>query len=182
MTEHPTFEMQVWDASRKLWPHALRLARNNADQAEDMLSEAVISALTSKTRPNREIKPWLYGVLRNKFLNAKRKGYANLQAGGPRLTFMETLPDTQRDICTPEAILIAKQGLQRALAVQKVSKPKTRISVHRNAKLTDADVIYIRTTGRNRPTKHLMAQFGVGFDTISRIRKGLSYQHVGTTA
>lgn len=174
-----TYEMQVWEASRNLWRHALKLTRSNVVAAEDIMSEAVISALTTKTRPD-EIQAWLYRALRSKFLDGKRKGYTYLKdaSNGPRLVFTDTLPDTQQDICTPEAILIAKQGLRRALAAQKVSKPKTRTRVHKNAKLTDAEVIYIRGAGRNRPTKHLMAQFGVGFDTIARIRKGLSYAHI----
>jgi hypothetical protein len=167
-----TFEIQVWNASRKLLPHALRLTRNNTDRAEDLLSEAVMSALTSKTRPDHKVQPWLYGVLRNRFIDEKRRSRGRNCAQEPRLIFMDTLPDTEQDLCTPEAILLAKQGLQRALAAQKVSPPK----VHKNAKLTAADVIYIRSTGRNTPTKELMVKFGVGFDTINRIKKGQSYK------
>ena len=171
-----TFEMQVWDASRKLWPHALRLARNDSILAEDLLSEAVISALTSNTRPNRDVGPWLYGVLRNRFIDRRRRSNGRNCGHEPRLIFTDTLPDTEQDLCTPEAILLAKQGLERALAMQTNVRP---VRVHKNAKLTTVDVIYIRTKGRNVPTKDLMKQFGVGFDTIARIRKGVSYVGVG---
>lgn len=166
-----TFEMQIWNASRKLWPHALKLARHDVTYAEDLLSEAVLSALTCRKRPDRNIQPWLYAVLRNRLIDEKRKSRGRNCAQGPRLIFLDVMPDIEQELCTPEAILLAKQGLQRALAVQKVLPPK----VHKNAKLTAADVIYIRTTGRNIPTKELMVKFSVGFDTINRIKKGLSY-------
>lgn len=160
-----TYEMQVWDASRKLWRHALKLTRNDVAAAEDIMSEAVLNALTVKTRPDN-IQSWLYGALRNRYVDGKRKDNGRtMSAEGPRLIFTDKLYDLRQDICTPEAILIAKQGL-----------PQMQPRAGGKGKLTDDDVLYIRRT--KRTAKYLRARFKVHHYTIAGIRNGTLYSHV----
>ena len=70
MTERPRIEAYL----RKLYGYALSLA-GNQHQAEDLVQECAVRALTAKNIPGDEpaYRAWLFRILRNAFLDGVRR-------------------------------------------------------------------------------------------------------------
>jgi RNA polymerase sigma-70 factor, ECF subfamily len=72
--EQLDFEQDVIPYMRKLYPAALRMTRNPSD-AEDLLQETFARAYAAfhQFRPGTNLSAWLYRILANTFINARRK-------------------------------------------------------------------------------------------------------------
>ncbi len=86
---------------------AFAAAYAGAEKAEDVVQESLTNAWTSLQASEREIalKPWLYTIVRNRSLNARRDA-----------RFHEPLEETIDGVRRPEDIVLERDELSRAVA------------------------------------------------------------------
>jgi RNA polymerase sigma-70 factor, ECF subfamily len=82
-------------------PNLLGFARSltrNADQAEDLVQDTVLKALSNldKFRPGTNLRAWLFTILRNQFYSTKRKGKWEVEdAEGKLAARLVQIPDQE---------------------------------------------------------------------------------------
>ena len=80
--------------------------------------------------------------------------------------------------CNPDHLWVGTNGDNTQDSLKKGRMATQKGEANHSAKLTNSDVIGIRSTGRDVPAWRVALRYGVVDSTIRRIRRGANWKHL----